>query len=45
MHNTLTLYISDNGCECNLISKVCALFINIILNYEIKLHNRIIFNK
>ena len=45
MHETLTFYIPDNYCECNLILKVCALFVNIRLYHEIKLPNRIIFNK
>ena len=45
MHETLKLYIPYNDCECNLILKVCALFVNIRLYHEIKLHNRIIFNK
>ena len=45
MHETLKLYIPDNDCECNLIFKVCALFVNIRLYNKIKLHNRIIFNK
>ena len=45
MHETLKLYIPDNDCEYNLILKVCFLFVNIRLYYEIKLHNRIIFNK
>ena len=42
MHETLKLYIPDNDCECNLILKVCALFINIRftmkLNYTIELY-------
>ena len=42
-HETLKLYIPDN--EFNLILKVCALFVNIRLYHEIKLHNQIIFNK
>ena len=29
MHETLKLYIPDNDCECNLILKVCALFVNV----------------
>ena len=45
MHETLTLYIPDNYCECNLILKVCDLFVNMRLYHEIKVHNRIIFNK
>ena len=45
MRETLKLYIPDNDCECNLILKVCALFINIRVYHDIKLHNRIIFNK
>ena len=32
-------------CECNLILKVCDLFVNIRLCHEIKLHNQNIFNK
>ena len=45
MHVTLKLYIPNNDSEYNLILKVCALFVNIRLYHEIKLHNRIIFNK
>ena len=45
MHETLKLYIPDNDCECNLILKVCALFVNIRLYHAIKLHKRIIFNQ
>ena len=45
MHETLKLYIPDNDCEYNLLLKVCTLFVNIRLYHEIKLHNRIIFNK
>ena len=33
MHETIKLYIQYNGCECNLILKVCALFVNIILDH------------
>ena len=44
IRETLKLYIPDNDCECNLILKGCALFVNIRLYHEIKLHNRIIFN-
>ena len=40
IRETLKLYIPDNDCECNNILKVCAFFV-----HEIKLHNRIIFNK
>ena len=36
MHETLKLYITDNDCECNLILKECALFVNIRLYHEIK---------
>ena len=45
MHETLKLYIPDNDCECNLILKMCALFVNIRLYHEIKLLKRIIFNQ
>ena len=45
MHETLKLYIPDNDCECNLILKVYALFVNIRVYNEIKLHNQIILNK
>ena len=44
MYEKLKLYIQDNSCECNLILKLCALFVNIRLDHEIKLHNRIIVN-
>ena len=36
MHETLKLYIQDNGCECNIIFKVYLLFVNIRLYREIK---------
>ena len=45
MHETLKLYIPDNDCECNRILKVCALFVNIRLYHEFKIHNRIKFSK
>ena len=45
MHEMLKLYIPDNDCECNLILKVYALFVNIRVYNEIKLHNQIILNK
>ena len=45
MHEKLKLYIPDDDYECNLILKVCALFVNIRLHHEIKLNNRIILNK
>ena len=45
MRETLKWYIPDNDCECNLILKVCALFVNIRFYHEIKLYNRIIFTK
>ena len=45
IHEMIKLYIPYNDCECNLILKVCSIFVNIRLYHEIKLHNRIIFYK
>ena len=45
MNETLKLYIPANDYECNLIVKVCTLFVTIRLYRAIKLHNRIIFEK